>query len=439
MTETLTAPSAVTTPPPIPEIPNDMQNYLREDSAHFGLQQLQRSQSITYFYSLLRELFSAGIGKTKMIFAMLHILMTDSRISWSNQELADLFHWMQDNQRQYLISRLSSSGWLEYHREKNSYMFSDIGEALMRLLSRLTMGQDLVENEGAAVADIEFSILLEARDINERLQFLSNRLHKHIVRAETALNTNSPYIILEIYQQIKSAYRWAEKTRETLDHLQPQDDDAGMWQGIRDVHHYLSQLHSLISRMQLRLQEIQNKQIDIAQYGLSQIDYDYYFRETKIPKLATMMEAHWRKVPHPFFINEKAFLAEVQYIMGRERQTYGDQRGWNTEIADVPPAVERETAREADAFRGALDKLKHEWQQVSGLISTVGWNEAAYRFSLLTLIADRNSTTANSAAKSYDPFVCLPVEVEFNQHGEMCTVDALGETLTMTVGMVKHQ
>ncbi len=413
-------------------------DYVNDEHRNFARQQLSKAQSLTYFVPLLHELFSGKPAKSKIIFTILHALMTDTRVCWSRAEIDEMFHWVRDKHRNYLVQRLSNVGWLEFHRDQNTYMISDKGEALMRILSRFSMGAELVENEGAALAEIEFSVLLECDDISDRLGFLRNRLQKHIIRAEHALQSGSPYIILEIYQQLKSAYRWAEQTRETLDTLVVDDDNAAAWNRIRDIHGQLSRLHALMSQMQLHLQDIQRKQIDIASYGLSQLDFDHYLMHTEIDVLADFMGRYLAKIPHPLFVVNDTMFGEAQYVLNRTQETTGTVRSWDTNINEADLHGDREQSLETARFTADLNAVDSSWQPVDDLIASVSWEEAAYRFSLLTLLSDARVRQASMVDNTFDPLVNLPVEVLFEAGEEVCVESASGERRWMTRGTVRR-
>lgn len=416
----------------------DILEYVHESNQSYALQQLTRAQAIVYFLPLVRELFSGAEAKTTIVFTMLHTLMTDSRVYWTRGELDEQFHWLKEKHRNYILQRLSAVGWLEFHRDRQTYMISDKGEALMRVLSRFTMGSELVDNEGAALAEIEFSLFLESEDIPDRLKFLRNRLHKHITRADSALQSESPYVILEIYQQLKSAHRWAEQTRETMEHLQADEDDNGVWSSIRDIHDHLSKLHSMISQMQLLLQDIQNKQIDIAQYGLSQLDYDFYLIQTPVGELAELMSRHLHKIPRPFFMIEADCFDEARTILSRERCDDNGIRGWEMDVTEPDCNAEKEPAFETERLVSDLTGIEREWQPLTEFVSTVSWEEAAYRFSILTLLADRKEIAELTEAGRLDPVIAMPVDVEFAESQEMVSVDCSGEVRTLTVGRVRR-
>jgi hypothetical protein len=412
--------------------------YVSLDHRRFGLTELGRVQSIGYFLPLLREVFGGGEAKTKLLFAMLHGLMTDDRVRWTRQELDEKFHWIKDGHRNYLLYRLSNVGWLEYYRDRGAYMVTDKGEALMRILSRFSMGQKLVENEGAALAEIEFSLLLELDDLPDRLRFLRNRLMKHSLRAEHALNSESAYRILEIYEQLKSAYRWAEQTRQTLDHIEVGDDESEQWHAIRGVHDHLSKLHQLISTMQLTLQDIQRKQINIARYGLTHLDIDHYLIHSNVDSLSDMLARHLAKVPHPFLVVEDNLFAEADDILNRDPgEDEGAARGWETAVDQAAAETESQNARETDELVTALRALPPTWQPVAALMAEQPWEVAAYRYSILTLLADLDTRQRASAVDAFDPIVNVPVEVTFSRKQELATVKSGSETLTMTRGNVR--
>lgn len=414
-----------------------LQDYLLEASRPYALQQLAKVQSLTYFLPLLHELFNGGEARTKLLFGILHTMMTDNRVRWTRADLDEKFHWLKDGHRTYFFARLSSVGWLEYMRDQGVYMMSDKGEALMRMLSRFTLGRELVENEGAALAEIEFSILLEVDDLTDRLVFLRNRLMKHSLRAEAALKSESAYRILEIYQQLQNAYRWAEQTRQTLEKLELTDEHVEEWAAVRSVHDHLSTLHQQISKMQLVLQDIQRKQIDIARYGLTHLDFDNYLIHGKVDTLARLIKRHLMKVPHPFFLNETNAFAEAAHVLARTADTGEPARGWDTSSTEVQADTGPTGAIEAMELVSALAAAPREWSGVGYLLEQTTWEIAAYRFSLLTLLADRDQREMDNAG-AYDPFMTVPAEARFAADGEMVPLTQADGVWQHTRAEVRH-
>lgn len=414
----------------------DVLDYLNVDSRHYALQEIGRVRALGYFLPLLHELFAGSEAKTKIVYAILHSLMTDKRVHWTRAELDEKLHWLKDGHRNYLLYRLSNVGWLEYLRDQGMYMISDKGEALMRVLSRFSLGPELVENEGAALAEIEFSILLDLDDLPDRLQFLRNRLLKHSIRAENALESESAYRILEIYQQLKSAYRWAEQTRQTLDHIEIEEDDSPQWSGIRAVHSHLSLLHQLISKMQVVLQDIQNRQIDIARYGLTHLDFDNYLIHANADSLAEMMTRHLTKIPHPFFSIQANIFHEAAEILGREISADAQARGWDLEVHEATAGGEREVATETESFTRALISSPKRWTPLKELLVQESWEVAAYRVSLLTMLADFAPQARESAG--LDPLINVPIEAEFDTSGNLVPIVAGEETWSMTDGRFRR-
>ncbi len=416
----------------------EVMDYLNEDSWRYGLSELSAVHSLGYFLPLLRELFNVNDARTKVVFTMLHTLMLDDRVRWSRAELDEKFHWLKNGQRGYLLQRLSNVGWLEYYRDQSVYMITDKGEALMRILSRFTLGQDLVENEGAALAEIEFSMMLELEDLPDRLKYLNNRLVKHNLRANTALNSDSAYRVLEVFQQLQAAYRWAEQTRETLDEIDSRDEDKELWTSIRGVHNQLSQLHSQISEMQLVLQDIQKKQINISKYGLTHLDFDKYLINSSIDNLSKLMSKYLSKIPHPLFMIEDFVFAEAKDILGRELPHEIEMRGWDTSVSDATLDTEERVAVETEEFSQALSKARSDWQDIDDLIQTPRWEVAAYRFSLLTMMADLHAL-GRWAEAAADPLINREVVTEFEQSGEMVEVAVEDETWLMTKGRYRRK
>lgn len=409
----------------------DVMDYLKVDSRRYAFKEMSRLQSLGYFMPLLHELFAGGDAKTKIVYTILHSLMTDDRVRWTRGELDEKFHWLKDGHRGYLLHRLSNVGWLEYYRDQSAYMISDKGEALMRILSRFALGSRLVENEGAALAEIEFSLLLELDDLPERLQFLRNRLLKHSIRAEHALESDSAYRILQIYQQLRSAHRWAEQTRQTLDHVEVEDDESPQWGAIRAVHNHLSRLHSLISKMQLVLQDIQNKQIDVSRYGLTHLDFDNFLINSKAESLAELMTRHLDKIPHPFYLLEDNAFTEAAEILSRQPEQ-GTPRGWETDVTELGEGEDEVLATDTTAFVRDLTRAPEKWAGVEQLVQTVTWEVAAYRFSMLTVLADLDPASRENAEAALDPLINVPVEAKFDKAGKMVEVAHGDDTWAMT-------
>ncbi len=424
----------------------ELMDYLSEETWSYGLTELSQVHSLAYFLPLLRELFNVNDARAKVVFTMLFTLMVDRRVRWTRGELDEKFHWIKDGQRNYLLQRLSNVGWLEYFRDQGVYMITDKGEALMRILSRFTLGEELVDNEGAALAEIEFSMLLDLDDLSDRLKFLRNRLLKHNIRASNALDSESPYRVLEVYQQLQSAYRWAAQTREALDEIDTAAGDPEQWEAIRSVHNHLSNLHSQISEMQLVLQGIQRREINIASLGVTHLDFDNYLINSTPELLAKMMLGHLKKVPHPFFLIEDFAFPEAEDILRREIvEEEEDLHGWDTEVTELDPELNAGTPLETEAFAQALTSLTEsaksprKWRDIAKLITGQKWEVAAYRFSLLTMLADLQAL-GHLLDETADPLVGLPIEAKFNSQGKLAEFDQEnGEHWIMTRGRVRKR
>ncbi len=418
---------------------SEVMDYLTEDSWRYGLEEIGQVHSLGYFLPLLRELFNVNDARTKVVYTILHSLMLDERVRWSRAEMDEKFHWIKPGQRSYLFQRLSNVNWLEYYRDQGVYMLSDKGEALMRILSRFTMGKDLVDNEGAALAEIEVSMMLEYDDLPDRLRYLQNRLTKHNIRAENALKSDSAYRVLEVFQQLQSAYGWAEQTRHTLDQIDGNEGDKSLWTSIRSVHNNLSHLHAQISEMQLVLQSIQKKQINISRYGLTHMDIDKFLIHSSSDKLAELMSRYLNKIPHPFFLMEDFAFAEANDVLGREIEESVQLRGWDTEVSDLEPDTDDHTAVEATEFAQLLKEAPAAWAPITAITDTPVWEVAAYRFSLLTMMADL-SALGREAELAADPLINTNVLSEFDSAGEMVEIVVNDEiTWTHTKGRFRKK
>ena len=415
-----------------------IKDYLHPDHMNYGMAELGQVDSVGFFLPMLLELFNVNATRTKVVYSILYSLMIDDRVRWTRAELDDKFHWIKSGQRSYLLQRLSNVEWLEYFREQGVYMITDKGEAIMRILSRFNLGETIVENEGAALAEIEVSMMLDLGDMPDRLKFLRNRLSKHTMRAQTALESESAYRSLEIYQQLQSAHRWAEQTRETLDQIDVPDDDGEQWSAIRSVHSNLATLHNQISEMQMVMQDIQYKQINIAKYGLTHLDFDNYLINSSLDHLANIMSHHMELLPHPFLLLEDIAFAEAGDIIDREIVDDGMGRGWETDVSDLEPTDEDGVAFETDRLADILKKSSKDWVDMAEIMNVPRWDETAYRFQIMTMLADLKDLNRTMEGGE-DPLLAIPLDIEFSQSGELVEMDVEGETQLMTQSRYKRK
>ena len=186
------------------------------------------------------------------------------------------------------------------------------------------------------------------------------------------------------------------------------------------------------------LQDIQRKQIDIAQYGLTHIDFDRYLMHTGIDDLARVMSQHLNKVPHPFFTLEGNAFVEAQYILERERDDSANARGWDTDVNAAAAGGQDLKPVEAVDFTEVLERTTKKWRSVGGVVACEAWDIAAYRFQLLTMMADADLRSTKPGEETLDPIISIPVEVDFDQTGEMVEAEVNGEKRTMSRGRLRR-
>jgi hypothetical protein len=86
-------------------------------------------------------------------------------------------------------------------------------------------------------------------------------------------------------------------------------------------------------------------------------------------------------------------------------------------------------------FVSDLKRVPRKWASAAKLVSEEPWDIAAYRYSLLTMMADR---TAGAESAEYDPFLANMVDAEFDENGAMESIVCGDETRTMTRGQVRR-
>jgi hypothetical protein len=115
-------------------------------------------------------------------------------------------------------------------------------------------------------------------------------------------------------------------------------------------------------------------------------------------------------------------------------------RGWDTDVVEGATTGEHEEPIESLSFTRDLNALPRAWSDLGGLVAEENWENAAYRLSLLTLLADRQARFEDAADSGggYDPFINLPVQAEFDADAELITVPRDGGSWRMTKGRVRR-
>ena len=67
------------------------------------------------------------------------------------------------------------------------------------------------------------------------------------------------------------------------------------------------------------------------------------------------------------------------------------------------------------------------------------WEVAAYRLSLITMLADLEDLQRKLGEGHLDPAVAVPVQAEFSQTGEMVETEIDGEIQMVTKGKYKRR
>ena len=102
--------------------------------------------------------------------------------------------------------------------------------------------------------------------------------------------------------------------------------------------------------------------------------------------------------------------------------------------------VERQEIKsvEASDFSETLERTTKKWGSVGDIVACEAWDSAAYRFQLLTMMADADLRITRSAEEALDPIISIPVEVDFDQTGEMVEAEVSGEKRTMSRGRLRR-
>ena len=75
-------------------------------------------------------------------------------------------------------------------------------------------------------------------------------------------------------------------------------------------------------------------------------------------------------------------------------------------------------------------------KSVESVVKDHPWEIAAYRFSLMTMLADLEEI--RSSGQALDPLINSEVDFEFDTKGEMVDFDTDGETWSMTKGRYRR-
>ncbi|NMF88099.1 hypothetical protein [Aromatoleum petrolei] len=331
---------------------------------------------------------------------------------WSPEALRARFTYLDDVKLETVLKRLRDNALLEFG-EDGLYRVSDLGR---NAVAAITMVLRFSTEEDAELGFLTAQLagLQAVGSITpEALGHLLSKLNDLTWHFEEAIASGSEFNILGARRRLSANERWLARGTEILNGLLA---DPEVPFEIARIAQRIGLAQSRLARVdagfQRALNKIESQRVTLGASGISSSDVAAWLRRLDAGMLARFAEDAVAAVP------ETTLLAGGHELLDRAEAVLSDEvRTDETELALPPPdAADVRTAPEHDDL-ALLEHLTRRIARLSDsaplqhIVAGGGFAPAAYRLSLLALLADGES--AGPADGPIGDFMRLPVDVQF--------------------------
>lgn len=331
---------------------------------------------------------------------------------WSPEVLRARFTYLDDVKLETVLKRLRDNALLEFG-EDGLYRVSDLGR---NAVAAITMVLRFSTEEDAELGFLTAQLagLQAVGSITpEALGHLLSKLNDLTWHFEEAIASGSEFNILGARRRLSANERWLARGTEILNSLLA---DPEVPFDIARIAQRIGLAQSRLARadagFQRALNKIESQRVTLGASGISSSDVAAWLRRLDADTLAGFAAQAIAPVP------ETTLLAGGHELLDRAEAVLSDGvRANETDLALPPPGTaDVGSAPEHDD----LALLEHLTRRIANLpdsaplqyvVSGGGFAPAAYRLSLLALLADGES--AGPADGPVGDFMRLPVDVQF--------------------------
>ncbi len=351
---------------------------------------------------------------------------------WTPEALRARFTYLDAVKLETVLKRLRDNALLSY-AEDGHYHLSDLGRnavAAIAMLLRFTADED---NElGFLTAQLAG---LQAVDglTPEALGHLLSKLNELTWHFEEAIASGSEFRILDARRRLAANARWLERGTGILNSLLVDPDvDFEIARVAQRIGLAQSRLARVDAAFQRALNKIEAQRVTLGASGISSSDVAAWLRTQTSQQLAGFAgDAH-------SFVPEQIFLAGGHELLDRAELVLCDDVRQQENDDTLPPADSTpfDNAPEAEDlgllqhFSQRLDAIA-DAQPLSAVVAGGGFAPAAYRLSMLALLADGDD--GSPADGPVGDFMSLPFNVVFGDTLERIDNDEIAEISTGSV------
>lgn len=332
---------------------------------------------------------------------------------WSPDALRRRFAFLDPVKLETTLKRLRESGLISY-ADDGLYHLSDAGRNAVAALGMLLR---FGESEDAELGFLTAQLAgLQATDsiTAEALGHLLAKLNDLTLHFEEAIASGSEFRIVESRRRLSANGKWLDRGTDILRALladpEAPFDVARIAQRIGLAQSRLARVDAAFQRA---LNKIETQRVTLGSSGISSSDVAAWLGQQGMDALAAMAAEAITDTP------QMPLLAGGHELLDRAETALCDlQRGEADDTPlpaadDAPTALapEEEDLRLLTHFAERLDAIDTEPATLHAMVAGGGFGHAAYRLSLLALLADSQDSAPSDGP--IGAFMRLPLKVDF--------------------------
>lgn len=351
---------------------------------------------------------------------------------WSPDALRRRFAYLDAVKLETVLKRLREHNLLSFG-DDGHYHLSDPGRNAVAALGMLLRFDD-TEDAELGFLTAQLAGLQATGSVNaEALGHLLSKLNDLTLHFEDAIASGSEFRIVESRQRLSANGKWLDRGTDILRQLladpEAPFDVARIAQRIGLAQSRLARVDAAFQRA---LNKIETQRVTLGSSGISSSDVGLWLRRQHADTLLAMAQDA---------ITETAdlrLLAGGHELLDRAEVALCDIERSQAQSAEMPPPdaapaadrPEEEDLRLLTHFTGRLNTLRED-TPLHDMIGGGGFHHAAYRMSLLAMLADATGTSEEGPVGE---FLKIPMDVIF----EDTLVDVgADEIARMTRGIVR--
>jgi hypothetical protein len=331
---------------------------------------------------------------------------------WSPETLRSRFTYLDPVKLETVLKRLRDNALLAFG-EDGLYHLSDLGRNAVAAISML-LRFSTEEDAELGFLTAQLAGLQAVGSITaEALGHLLSKLNDLTWHFEEAIASGSEFQILASRRRLSANERWLARGTEILNGLLADPEVAF---DIARIAQRIGLAQSRLARadagFQRALNKIEAQRVTLGASGISSSDVAAWLRGLDAGRLAAFAEGAFAPVPElPLLAGGHELVDRAEAVLSDEvRQRETDTALPPPDAAAVSAAPDQDDLALLEHFTRRLDALPAS-SPLEAIVAGGGFAPAAYRLSLLALLAD--GASAGPADGPVGAFMRLPLDVLF--------------------------